>query len=76
MTDPTTGRWYRQCAAVMVGQVPVDGRNTCYLFYGDWFAMLCGFAVVAVWIRSFVQHPDRMTAVSDENGNRSLVTKA
>ena len=76
LIDPTTGRWYRQCAAVMVGQVPVDGRNTCYLFYGDWFAMLCGFAVVAVWIRSFVQHPDRMTAVSDENGNRSLVTKA
>ncbi len=46
MIDPDTGQRYRQCSAVMVGQIPLDGRNSFYVKFGDWFAMLC--SVVAV----------------------------
>lgn len=41
MIDPSTGRRYRQCSAVMCGQVPLDGRTTLYGKFGDWFAILC-----------------------------------
>ncbi|MDG2130881.1 MAG: apolipoprotein N-acyltransferase [Fuerstiella sp.] len=41
MTDPLTGQWYRQRSGVMVGQVPLDGRLSIYVRFGDWFAMLC-----------------------------------
>jgi apolipoprotein N-acyltransferase len=51
MTDPLTGQRYRQRSAVMVGQVPLDGRNSLYVRFGDWFAMLCSVcAVSAMWI--------------------------
>ena len=57
MIDPETGRWYRECAGVLTGQVPLDGRNTIYLQYGDWFAMLCSTLVLALLIRSLVMRP-------------------
>jgi apolipoprotein N-acyltransferase len=59
MVDPATGRWYRNCSAVLTGQLPLDGRNTIYLQYGDWFAMLCSAATLALLIRSFVKSPQR-----------------
>ena len=49
MIDPETGRRYRQCSAVMCGQIPLDGRSTFYLQFGDWFAMLCtGVTIVGL----------------------------
>jgi apolipoprotein N-acyltransferase len=55
MIDPETGRWYRECSGVLTGQLPLDGRNTIYLQYGDWFAMLCSSLVLALFVRSFVK---------------------
>jgi apolipoprotein N-acyltransferase len=55
MINPQTGRWYRECSGVLTGQLPLDGRNTIYLQYGDWFAMLCSALVIALFIRSFVK---------------------
>ncbi len=46
MIDPDTGQRYRQCSAVMVGQIPLDGRSSFYLRFGDWFAMLCSVLAV------------------------------
>ena len=48
MYDPDTGARYRDCSALMCGQVPLDGRNTIYTSWGDWFAMLCSAAAVAL----------------------------
>ena len=51
MIDPLTGQRYRQRSAVMIGQVPLDERNSLYVRFGDWFAMLCSIcAISAVWI--------------------------
>jgi apolipoprotein N-acyltransferase len=55
MINPETGRWYRECSGVLTGQLPLDGRSTIYLQYGDWFAMLCSALVIALFIRSFVK---------------------
>jgi len=55
MIDPTTGHWHRECSGVLTAQLPLDGRNTIYLQYGDWFAMLCSTLVLALLIRSFVK---------------------
>lgn len=65
MIDPETGHWYRECSAVLTGQVPLDGRSTIYLQYGDWFAMLCSAACVALLVRSFVRR--RTAAVAMES---------
>ncbi|APZ91198.1 apolipoprotein N-acyltransferase [Fuerstiella marisgermanici] len=46
LINPETGRRYRQCSAVMTAQVPLDGRSTVYLKYGDWFAILCSLLVL------------------------------
>ncbi|MCA9049786.1 MAG: apolipoprotein N-acyltransferase [Planctomycetaceae bacterium] len=63
MIDPATGRRYRQCSAVLCGQVPLDGRETLYLRFGDWFGMLCVsvslIATVAGWRRSNAGEPQR-----------------
>ena len=52
MIDPDTGNWYRNCSGVWLGQLPLDGRDTVYLKYGDWFAMLCSAVSVALLVRS------------------------
>lgn len=41
MIDEVTGERHRLCSAVMCGQVPLDGRDTVYRKFGDWFAILC-----------------------------------
>lgn len=46
MTDPSTGQRYRQCSAVMCGQIPLDGRSTVYAKFGDWFAILCSLVTI------------------------------
>ena len=65
MIDPETGRWYRECSGVLTGQLPLDGRNTIYLQYGDWFAMLCSASVLTLFIRSFVK-PAHETQKDDD----------
>lgn len=61
MIDEDTGRWFRECSGVLTGQLPLDGRHSIYLQYGDWFAMLCSGLVLALCIRSFVKprNPNR-----------------
>ena len=61
MVDPDTGNWYRDCEAVLIGQLPLDGRSTIYLQYGDWFAMLCSGLVIALLLRSFRRPPHTAT---------------
>ena len=46
MINPETGQRYRQCSAVMCGQVPLDGRSTVYAQFGDWFAILCSLVTI------------------------------
>lgn len=47
MIDPATGQRYRQCSAVLCGQIPLDGRTSIYAQFGDWFAILCAIATIA-----------------------------
>lgn len=39
--DRQTGRWNRQLNAALVSTVPLDGRRSLYVRYGDWFAGSC-----------------------------------
>ena len=39
--DPKTGAWHKQLNAALIHTVPLDGRRSLYVRYGDWFAMLC-----------------------------------
>ncbi|MEY3458959.1 MAG: Apolipoprotein N-acyltransferase [Planctomycetota bacterium] len=41
LRDPETGRWRRNFAGIILGQVPLDPRTSIYLQYGDWFPILC-----------------------------------
>ncbi len=69
MIDPRTGRWYRNCSAVLTGQIALDGRNTVYLQVGDLFALLCCLAVAVLIGRSLVRRKtpqQKFSDVSDE----------
>lgn len=46
LIDPATGKRWRQCSAVMCGQLPLDGRSSLYLKFGDWFAVLCSLCTI------------------------------
>lgn len=49
MVDPDTGRWRRQFNGLLLGQLPLDGRDSLYVRWGDWFCWLCALAsVVAI----------------------------
>jgi apolipoprotein N-acyltransferase len=54
MRDPSTGAWRRQFNGIVFGQVPLDPRSSLYVQYGDWFAGLCLFAMLAACVTSFV----------------------
>ncbi|AMV21174.1 apolipoprotein N-acyltransferase [Planctomyces sp. SH-PL14] len=41
MRDPKTGRYHKELNAVLVSEVPLDGRTSLYVRWGDWFAGLC-----------------------------------
>ncbi|MEZ6125648.1 MAG: apolipoprotein N-acyltransferase [Planctomycetaceae bacterium] len=58
LIDPATGKRWRQCSAVMSGQIPVDGRDTIYLKFGDWFAGLCSVLVLAGMMKSRESRPE------------------
>ena len=56
MIDPETGKRYRQVSAMLCAQVPLDGRSTLYVKWGDWFGWLVSLVVVfavavGVWKR-------------------------
>lgn len=51
MIDPETGEYYRQVSAMMCAQVPLDGRSTLYLKWGDWFGWLLSIISVAAVLR-------------------------
>ena len=54
MRDPSTGSWRRQFNGIIFGQVPLDPRSSLYVQYGDWFAGLCLFAMLAVCVTSYL----------------------
>jgi apolipoprotein N-acyltransferase len=53
LRDPETGRWRRNFAGIILGQVPLDPRRSLYLQYGDWFPILCSVLAVGslLWRR-------------------------
>ena len=53
MTDPQTGRWYRQLNAALVSTVPLDHRTSLYVRWGDWFAALCLTATLFLGLMGF-----------------------
>ncbi len=76
MIDPETGKHYRQCSAVMCGQVPLDGRGTVYLAFGDWFAMLCSLVTVGGVVMGRMRSTDAAAEVSAAVGGDVLQTRA
>ncbi|WP_010584839.1 apolipoprotein N-acyltransferase [Schlesneria paludicola] len=46
MRDPKTGAWHKQLNAALIHTVPLDSRQSPYVRYGDWFAMLCAAATL------------------------------
>jgi apolipoprotein N-acyltransferase len=52
--DPQTGAWYKQLNAALVHTVPLDGRRSLYVRFGDWFAMACCAAVVFASVSVFL----------------------
>lgn len=51
MRDPKTGKFHRQLNCALVGDVPLDSRNSLYVRLGDWFAAFCLIATIAVLIQ-------------------------
>lgn len=70
MIDPDTGRRYRQVSAVMCGQLPLDGRNSVYLLFGDWFAILCSCVTVAGFAKGRMK-PFDFEAVTNDSESES-----
>lgn len=66
LIDPATQQRYRQRSAVMCGQVPLDGRETVYATYGDWFPLLC---LLFAAIFPFAGSPRRWRAGNGGPGN-------
>ncbi len=54
MRDPETGRWYKQLNAALVDTVPLDGRTSLYVLYGDWFAAACCVATITIALAGLV----------------------
>lgn len=69
MIDPATGKRYRQCSVVMCGQLPLDGRSTLYLVFGDWFAMLCSLLAVTGIVIGKWKSADANSAKAYANGD-------
>ena len=60
--DKTTGAWHKQLNAALVHTVPLDGRRSLYVAYGDWFAMACTSASLFLAASVFV--PKKPVAAS------------
>ena len=41
LIDPATGKLPKLATIVQVGHIPLDPRESLYVRFGDWFAMLC-----------------------------------
>lgn len=64
------GRWRKSLNAVLVQTVPLDGRESLYLWWGDWFAGLCAaFAAFCLLAGLFLRRRDR------QNDGRELFVK-
>ncbi|MEX0703759.1 MAG: apolipoprotein N-acyltransferase [Planctomycetales bacterium] len=46
--DPATGRPRKSLDAVVIDDVPLDGRTSLYVAWGDWFAGTCGALALAL----------------------------
>jgi len=51
LRDPATGKWRRNFAGIILGQVPLDPRSSLYSRWGDWFPVLCVLAAVFCCLR-------------------------
>jgi apolipoprotein N-acyltransferase len=68
MIDPATGRWRKQLHAALVHTVPVDDRDSLYVWAGDWFAMACGImALLSVVVGYAPQSRKYRNVVSDSD---------
>lgn len=54
MIDPETGKRYRQVSAMLCAQVPLDGRSTIYVKWGDWFGWLASIIVILAVMRGLL----------------------
>ncbi len=55
LIDPATGKLPKLSTFVQVGYIPLDPRESLYVRFGDWFAMLClGTTLFAVLYGAFV----------------------
>jgi apolipoprotein N-acyltransferase len=45
-----SGRFHKQLNAALIGHVPLDPRGSLYVAWGDWFALLCGAACLALGV--------------------------
>jgi apolipoprotein N-acyltransferase len=69
MRDPKTGKYHKQLNAVIVSTVPLDDRRSCYVVWGDWFAMSCGLMAGCVLIGGLIPRRRRRdkNVVTDES---------
>ena len=52
--DPKTGAWHKQLNAAIIHTVPLDGRRSLYVRFGDWFATVCLFATLGAAASAFL----------------------
>lgn len=55
--DPKTGAWHKQLNAALIHTVPLDSRNSLYVRFGDWFAMLCAAAALFCSVSVLIPKP-------------------
>ena len=51
LRDPDTGKWRRNFAGIILGQVPLDPRSSLYSRLGDWFPVLCVLGAILCCFR-------------------------
>ncbi len=61
--DPKTGAWHKQLNAALIHTVPLDGRRSLYVRYGDWFAMLCLIATLGAAASVFLSRRNDQGAI-------------
>lgn len=71
--DPETGRWHKELNAALVHTVPLDNRRSLYVWWGDWFAGICGASCLFLVFGRFL--PAR-SEKSDKESEPAAVTIA
>lgn len=65
LIDPATGKLPKLSTFVQVGYIPLDPRESLYVRWGDWFAMLClGTSLFAVLYGAFVGRAAQSTEMT------------